>query len=56
MKNLSENLFVSKYRLQLPLDENIKHYLLENISEEKFKELKEYNIVATTNRNIINNV
>ena len=48
MKNLSENLFVSKYRLQLPLDENIKHYLLENISEEKFKELKEAEDIAGT--------
>ncbi|MBR3627097.1 MAG: hypothetical protein IKN48_12330 [Bacteroidaceae bacterium] len=56
MKNLSENLFVSKYRLQLPLEDDTKQYLMENISEEKFKELKEYNIVATTNRNIINNV
>ena len=35
------NLFVSKYRLQLPSEEDIKQYLLENISEEKFKELKE---------------
>jgi hypothetical protein len=35
------NLFVSKYRLQLPSEDDIKQYLLENISEEKFKELKE---------------
>ena len=38
---LSQNLFVSKYRLQLPSEDDIKQYLLENISEEKFKELKE---------------
>ena len=40
-EGLSQNLFVSKYRLQLPSEEDIKQYLLENISEEKFKELKE---------------
>jgi len=38
---VSQNLFVSKYRLQLPSEDDIKQYLLENISEEKFKELKE---------------
>jgi hypothetical protein len=32
---------VIKYRLQLPSEDDIKQYLLENISEEKFKELKE---------------
>ena len=40
-EGLSQNLFVSKYRLQLPSEDDIKQYLLENISEEKFKELKE---------------
>ena len=40
-EGLSQNLFVSKYRLQLPSEEDIKQYLLENIPEEKFKELKE---------------
>ena len=40
-EGLSQNLFVSKYRLQLPSEEDIKQYLLENISEDKFKELKE---------------
>lgn len=40
-EGLSHNLFVSKYRLQLPSEDDIKQYLLENISEEKFKELKE---------------
>jgi hypothetical protein len=32
---------VSKYRLQLPSEDDIKRYLLENISEETFKVLKE---------------
>jgi len=40
-EGLSQNLFVSKYRLQLPSEDDIKQYLLENISEETFKELKE---------------
>ena len=40
-EGLSQNLFVNKYRLQLPSEDDIKQYLLENISEEKFKELKE---------------
>lgn len=40
-EGLSPNLFVSKYRLQLPSEEEIKHYLLDNISEEDFLELKE---------------
>jgi predicted nuclease of restriction endonuclease-like (RecB) superfamily len=40
-EGLSQNLFVSKYRLQLPSEDDIKQYLLENISEEKFNELKE---------------
>ena len=40
-EGLSQNLFVSKYRLQLPSEEDIKQYLLANISEETFRELKE---------------
>lgn len=40
-EGLSQNLFVSKYRLQLPSEDDIKQYLQENISEEKFKELRE---------------
>ena len=39
-EGLSQNLFVSKYRLQLPSEEDIKQYLLDNISEETFRELK----------------
>ena len=40
-EGLSQNLFVSKYRLQLPTEEEIRNYLLENISEEDFKTLKD---------------
>lgn len=40
-EGLSHNLFVSKYRLQLPSEDDIKQYLLKNLSEEKFRELKE---------------
>ena len=40
-EGLSQNLFVSKYRLQLPSEEDIKQYLLDNISEVTFRELKE---------------
>ena len=39
-EGLSHNLFVSKYRLQLPSEEDIKQYLLDNLSEETFRELK----------------
>ena len=39
-EGLSENLFVSKYRLQLPSEEEIRNYLIENIPEEDFKEMK----------------
>jgi predicted nuclease of restriction endonuclease-like (RecB) superfamily len=44
IEGLTQNLFVSKYRLQLPSEDEIRHYLLENISEEDFKELKELKI------------
>lgn len=40
-EGLSQNLFVSKYRLQLPSEDDIRKYMLENITEEQFKELKE---------------
>ena len=40
-KKALQKLAVSKYRRQLPSEDDIKQYLLENISEEKFKELKE---------------
>lgn len=38
-EGLSENLFVSKYRLQLPSEEEIRNYLIETISEEDFKQI-----------------
>lgn len=40
-EGLSQNLFVSKYRLQLPSEDEIKKFLLENISEQDFAEYKE---------------
>lgn len=40
-EGLSQNLFVSKYRLQLPSEEEIRKYLIENLTEADFKELKE---------------
>lgn len=45
-EGLSQNLFVSKYRLQLPTEEEIRNYLLENISEEDFKTLKDEGLNA----------
>lgn len=36
-EGLSQNLFVSKYRLQLPSEDDIRKYMLENITEEQFK-------------------
>ena len=39
-EGLSQNLFVSKYRLQLPSEDEIRKYLLENITEEEFRQLK----------------
>ena len=41
IEGLSQNLFVSKYRLQLPSEEEIRKFMLENISEEDFREMKE---------------
>jgi len=38
---LSQNLFVSKYRLQLPSEDDIRKYMLENITEEQFMEMME---------------
>ena len=40
-EGLSQNLFVSKYRLQLPSEDEIRKYMLENITEEDFKRYKE---------------
>jgi len=39
-EGLSQNLFVSKYRLQLPSEDDIRKYMLENITEEEFLKLK----------------
>ena len=41
IEGLSQNLFVSKYRLQLPSEDEIRKYMLENITEEDFKMYKE---------------
>jgi len=43
-EGLSQNLFVSKYRLQLPSEDDIRKYMLENITEEQFKEMMEEEI------------
>ena len=40
-EGLSQNLFVSKYRLQLPTEEELYKYLTENISEQDYIEYKE---------------
>ena len=44
-EGISQNLFVSKYRLQLPSVDEIRQYMLENISEEDFKEMMKSNMV-----------
>lgn len=41
IEGLSQNLFVSKYRLQLPSEDEIRKYMLENITEEDFKRYNE---------------
>ena len=41
IEGLSQNIFVSKYRLQLPSEDEIRKYMLENITEEDFKRYKE---------------
>ena len=41
IEGLSQNLFVSKYRLQLPSEEEIRKFMLENISEEDFREMSD---------------
>ena len=43
-EGLSQNIFVSKYRLQLPSEDDIRKYMLENITEEQFKEMMEEEI------------
>ena len=39
-EGLSQNLFVSKYRLQLPSEEDLRSYLLANISKEDYQEYR----------------
>ena len=40
IEGLSQNLFVSKYQLQLPTEDDLRKYLLENITKEEFMRLK----------------
>ena len=40
IEGLSQNLFVSKYQLQLPTEDDLRKYLLENITKEEFVKLK----------------
>ena len=40
-EGLSQNIFISKYRLQLPSEDDIRKYMLENITEEEFKNMQE---------------
>ena len=40
-EGLSQNLFVSKYRLQLPSEDDIRKYMLENITAEQFRAMME---------------
>lgn len=42
-EGLSQNLFVSKYRLQLPSEEEIRDYLIKNISDEDYQSYKAEN-------------
>lgn len=42
-EGLSQNLFVSKYRLQLPSEEEIRSYLIKSLTEDDFKETMETN-------------
>ena len=41
IEGLSQNLFVSKYQLQLPSVEEIRHYLLENFDDQTIAKYKE---------------
>lgn len=41
IEGLSQNLFVSKYRLQLPSEDDIRKYMLENITQEDFLKMRE---------------
>ena len=41
IEGLSQNIFVSKYGMQLPSEDDIRKNLLKNITEEDFKKMKE---------------
>ena len=41
IEGLSQNIFISKYRLQLPSEDEIRKYMLKNITEEDFKRYKD---------------
>lgn len=41
IEGLAQNIFVSKYRLQLPSEDELRKYMLENITEEDFKRYQE---------------
>lgn len=41
IEGLSQNLFVSKYGMQLPSEDDLRKNMLKNITEEDFKKMKE---------------
>ena len=47
-EGLSQNLFVSKYRLQLPSEEEIRQYLIESATEADWEEYRKENETKTT--------
>ncbi len=47
-EGLSQNMFVSKYRLQLPSEEEMRQYLLESASEADWEEYRKENETKTT--------
>ena len=49
-EGLSQNLFVSKYRLQLPSEDDIRKYMLENITEEQFRAMIEEETQSNENK------
>ena len=48
IEGLSQNLFVSKYRLQLPSEEEIRQYLIESATEADWEEYRKENETKTT--------
>ena len=47
-EGLSQNLFVSKYRLQLPSEEEMRKYLIESVTEADWEEYRKENETKTT--------